>query len=126
MGSISMGDRKEGKRRIRKRRKIPGWEKDPDSLSVSVKTKRRGATLSLVKIYGSFHTYYNGFRSMRLYRSWNPGGHNERNMFTIIIWSHSLPSAFQHTRMFVAWNRRTNANPKNVVRRRFKTCEIFP
>lgn len=43
----------------------------PDSLFVPAKTKHRTTTLSLVKIYGSFHTNYNGFRCVSRYRSGN-------------------------------------------------------
>ena len=78
----------------------------PDSLFVSVKTKRRGATLSLVKIYGRFHTDYNGFRSTRLYRSWNPGGRNERSMFTIIIRPRTLGVKSRNANESVARSKR--------------------
>ena len=99
--------RERERERIKKEKKKKGLPPvHPDSLSVSVKTKRRGATLSLVKIYGSFHTDYNGFRSTRLYRSWNPGGRNERSMFTIIIrsrspaWNHATKTKMSFDRNF--------------------------
>lgn len=90
-GSISMGNRGEGE----KEGKRENEKKDCRCTRILYPCQWRRnvvARLSLLwKSMAAFIPITMASVQTRLYRSWNPGGRNERNMFTIIIWSRSLP-----------------------------------